>query len=115
MKLELEELESFKVGDVIPEREARRLSKENGRRVLSSRWVNTVKRKGLYRSRLVVRDYASLGGSNLSEGIFSYDFLGGVKTASLYALPTWQCFVMRCFGSFHACYSSKGRICAVAE
>ena len=71
MKLELEELESFKVGDVIPEREARRLAKENGRRVLSSRWVNTVKRKGLYRSRLVVRDYASLGGSTLSEGIYS--------------------------------------------
>ena len=71
MKLELEELESFKVGDVIPEREARRLAKENGRRVLSSRWVNTVKRKGLYRSRLVVRDYASLGGTTLSEGIYS--------------------------------------------
>ncbi|CAE6947367.1 unnamed protein product [Symbiodinium sp. CCMP2592] len=31
MKLELEELESFKVGEVIPEREARRLAKENGR------------------------------------------------------------------------------------
>ncbi|CAE7775953.1 unnamed protein product [Symbiodinium sp. CCMP2592] len=71
MKLELEELESFKVGEVIPEREARRLAKENGRRVLTSRWVNTVKKKGLYRSRLVVRDYASMGGTTLSEGIYS--------------------------------------------
>ncbi|CAE7230864.1 unnamed protein product [Symbiodinium sp. CCMP2592] len=71
MKLELEELESFKVGEVIPEREARRLAKENGRRVLTSRWVNTVKKKGLYRSRLVVWDYASMGGTTLSEGIYS--------------------------------------------
>ncbi|CAE7672294.1 unnamed protein product [Symbiodinium sp. CCMP2592] len=71
MKLELEELESFKVGEVIPEREARRLAKENGRRVLTSLWVNTVKKKGLYRSRLVVRDYASMGGTTLSEGIYS--------------------------------------------
>ena len=50
MKLELEELESFKVGEVVSEREARRLAKESGRRVLSSRWVNTVKKPGLCRS-----------------------------------------------------------------
>ena len=41
MKLELEELESFNVGEVVSEREAYRLAKESGRRVLSSRWVNT--------------------------------------------------------------------------
>ena len=71
MKLELEELESFGVGKVISEDEARKSARESGRRVLTSRWVNTVKRKGLYRSRLVVRDYASMGGTTLSEGIYS--------------------------------------------
>ena len=71
MKLELEELESFGVGKVISEAEARKSARESGRRVLTSRWVNTIKRKGLYRSRLVVRDYASMGGTTLSEGIYS--------------------------------------------
>ena len=71
MKLELEELESFNVGEVVSEREAYRLAKESGRRVLSSRWVNTVKKPGLYRSRLVVRDFAAMGGTTLAEGIYS--------------------------------------------
>ena len=56
MRLELEELESFRVGKVITEQEAKVFAKRNGRRVLTSRWVNTVKRLGLYRARLVVRD-----------------------------------------------------------
>ena len=67
MKLELEELESFNVGEVVSEREAYRLAKESGRRVL----VNTVKKPGLYRSRLVVRDFAAMGGTTLAEGIYS--------------------------------------------
>eukprot|EP00439_Symbiodinium_sp_Y106_P010257 s12538_g1.t1 len=71
MKLELEELEAFGVGDVISESEARRSARESGRRVLTTRWVNSVKRPGLYRSRLVVRDYASMGGTTLAEGIYS--------------------------------------------
>ena len=71
MKLELEELESFNVGEVVSKREAYRLAKESGRRVLSSRWVNTVKKPGLYRSRLVVRDFAAMGGTTLAEGIYS--------------------------------------------
>ena len=71
MELELKELESFKVGEVVSEREARSEAKKCGRRVLSCRWVNTVKRPGLYRSRLVVRDFASCGGTTLSEGLYS--------------------------------------------
>ena len=71
MKLELEELEAFGVGEVISEAEARRSARESGRRVLTTRWVNSVKRPGLYRSRLVVRDYASMGGTTLAEGIYS--------------------------------------------
>ena len=71
MRLELEELESFRVGKVIAEQEAKVFAKRNGRRVLTSRWVNTVKRPGLYRARLVVRDFASFGGSTLNEGIYS--------------------------------------------
>ena len=38
---------------------------------ISGEWVNTVKRPGLYRARLVVRDFASFGGSTLNEGIYS--------------------------------------------
>ena len=71
VRLELEELESFRVGKVITEQEAKVFAKRNGRRVLTSRWVNTVKRPGLYRARLVVRDFASVGGSTLNEGIYS--------------------------------------------
>ena len=71
MRLELEELESFRVGKVITEQEAKVFAKRNGRRVLTSRWVNTIKRPGLYRARLVVRDFASFGGSTLNEGIYS--------------------------------------------
>ena len=47
MRLELEELESFRVGKVITEQEAKVFARRNGRRVLTSRWVNTVKRPGL--------------------------------------------------------------------
>ena len=71
MKLELEELESFKVGKVVSEDYAKKLARMNGRRVLTSRWVNTIKKPGLYRARLVVRDFASFGGSTLQEGIYS--------------------------------------------
>ena len=71
MRLELEELESFKVGVSVPEKKARAEAKESGRRVLSCRWVNTVKKPGMYRSRLVVRDFASMGGTTLAEGIYS--------------------------------------------
>ena len=71
MRLELEELESFRVGTVVSEEQAKRLARTNGRRVLTSRWVNTIKKPGLYRARLVVRDFASFGGSTLQEGIYS--------------------------------------------
>ena len=71
MRLELEELESFKVGTVVSEEMAKRVARTNGRRILTSRWVNTVKKPGLYRARLVVRDFASFGASTLQEGIYS--------------------------------------------
>ena len=71
MRLELEELESFKVGESVSEKVARDEARKSNRRVLSCRWVNTVKKPGLYRSRLVVRDFASMGGTTLAEGIYS--------------------------------------------
>ena len=71
MKLELQELENFKIGKVVSEDYAKKLARTHGRRVLSSRWVNTIKKPGLYRARLVVRDFASFGGSTLQEGIYS--------------------------------------------
>ena len=71
MRLELEELESFKVGESVSEKVARDEARKSNRRVLSCRWVNTVKKPGLYRSRLVVRDFASMGGATLAEGIYS--------------------------------------------
>ena len=71
MRLELEELESFKVGTVVSEEMAKKVARTNGRRILTSRWVNTVKKPGLYRARLVVRDFASFGASTLQEGIYS--------------------------------------------
>ena len=71
MRLELEELESFKVGESVSEKVARDEARKSNRRVLSRRWVNTVKKPGLYRSRLVVRDFASMGGTTLAEGIYS--------------------------------------------
>ena len=71
MRLELEELESFKVGESVSEKVARDEARKSNRRVLSCRWVNTVKKLGLYRSRLVVRDFASMGGTTLAEGIYS--------------------------------------------
>ena len=71
MRLELEELESFKVGESVSEKVARDEARKSNRRVLSCRWVNTVKKPGLYRSRLVIRDFASMGGTTLAEGIYS--------------------------------------------
>ena len=71
MRLELEELESFKVGTVVSEEMTKRVARTNGRRILTCRRVNTVKKPGLYRARLVVRDFASFGASTLQEGIYS--------------------------------------------
>ena len=71
MRLELEELESFKVGTVVSEEMAKKVARTNGRRILTSRWVNTIKKPGLCRARLVVRDFASFGASTLQEGIYS--------------------------------------------
>ena len=68
VRLELEELESFEVGESVSEKVARDEARKSNRRVLSCRW-NTVKKPGLYRSRLVVRDFASMGGTTLAEGI----------------------------------------------
>ena len=71
MKLELNELESFGVGKVVSRAVAFETARKHRRRVLTSRWVLSVKSAGLYRARLVVRDYASCGGSTLDEGIYS--------------------------------------------
>ena len=68
MKLELQELENFKIGKVVSEDYAKKLARTHGRRVLSSRWVNTIKKPGLYRARLVVRDFASLEGARCKRG-----------------------------------------------
>ena len=103
VRLELEELESFRVGKVISEQEAKVFAKRNGRRVLTSRWVNTVKRPGLYRARLVVRDFASFGGSTLNEGIYSpTTTLEGLRVL-LALLSQSGSLVWRCLSCLYAC------------
>ena len=59
MKTEVKQLESLKVGKNMTESAARKLAKEKGVKILTSRWVNTQKTPTLARCRLVVRDFAS--------------------------------------------------------
>ena len=71
MKTEVKQLESLKVGKNMTESEARKLAKEKGVKILTSRWVNTQKTPTLARCRLVVRDFASGGESAFRSGIYA--------------------------------------------
>ena len=91
MKTEVRQLESLKVGKNMTESEARKLAKEKGVKILTSRWVNTQKTPTLARCRLVVRDFASGAESAFRSGIYaptsSLDSLRCVLTlASLWDL-----------------------------
>ena len=71
MRLELAELDSFRVATLVDEAKARKLAT---RRVHTTRWVLTSKpgpqNPDRVRARLVVRDYA-MGSSPLADGIYS--------------------------------------------
>ena len=71
MKTEVRHLESLKVGKNMTESEARKLAKEKGVKILTSRWVNTQKTPTLARCRLVVRDFASGAESAFRSGIYA--------------------------------------------
>ena len=71
MKTEVRQLESLKVGKNMTESEARKLAKEKGVKILTSRWVNTQKTPTLARCRLVVRDFASGAESAFRSGIYA--------------------------------------------
>ena len=71
MKTEVRQLESLKVGKNMTESEARKLAKEKGVKILTSRWVNIQKTPTLARCRLVVRDFASGAESAFRSGIYA--------------------------------------------
>ena len=71
MKTEVRQLESLKVGKNMTESEARKLAKEKGVKILTSRWVNAQKTPTLARCRLVVRDFASGAESAFRSGIYA--------------------------------------------
>ena len=71
MRTEVRQLESLKVGKNMTESEARKLAKEKGVKILTSRWVNTQKTPTLARCRLVVRDFASGAESAFRSGIYA--------------------------------------------
>ena len=71
MKTEVRQLESLKVGKNMTESEARKLAKEKGVKILTSRLVNTQKTPTLARCRLVVRDFASGAESAFRSGIYA--------------------------------------------
>ena len=71
MKTEVRQLESLKVGKNMTESEARKLAKDKGVKILTSRWVNTQKTPTLARCRLVVRDFASGAESAFRSGIYA--------------------------------------------
>ena len=71
MKTEVRQLESLEVGKNMTESEARKLAKEKGVKILTSRWVNTQKTPTLARCRLVVRDFASGAESAFRSGIYA--------------------------------------------
>ena len=71
MKTEVEQLETLKVGRNMTESEARKISREKGAKILTSRWVLTQKTPSLARCRLVVRDFASGAESAFRSGIYA--------------------------------------------
>ena len=71
MKTEVRQLESLKVGKNMTESEARKLAKEKGVKILTSRWVNTQKTPTLARCRLVAIDFASGAESAFRSGIYA--------------------------------------------
>ena len=71
MKTEVRQLESLKVGKNMTESAARKLAKDKGVKILTSRWVNTQKTPTLARCRLVVRDFASGAESAFRSGIYA--------------------------------------------
>ena len=71
MKTEVKRLEHLKVGSNLTESSARKLAKEKGAKILTSRWVNTQKKPTLARCRLVVRDFASGAESAFRSGIYA--------------------------------------------
>ena len=71
MKTEVKQLETLKVGRNMTESEARKISREKGAKILTSRWVLTQKIPSLARCRLVVRDFASGAESAFRSGIYA--------------------------------------------
>ena len=71
MRTEVKQLEILKVGKNLTESSARKLAKEKGAKILTSRWVNTQKTPTLARCRLVVRDFASGAESAFRSGIYA--------------------------------------------
>ena len=71
MKTEVKQLETLKVGRNMTESEARKLSREKGAKILTSRWALTQKTPSLARCRLVVRDFASGAESAFRSGIYA--------------------------------------------
>ena len=71
MRTEVKQLEVLKVGKNLTESSARKLAKEKGTKILTSRWVNTQKTPTLARCRLVVRDFASGAESAFRSGIYA--------------------------------------------
>ena len=69
MRTEVKQLEILKAGKNLTESSARKLAKEKGAKILTSRWVNTQKTPTLARCRLVVRDFASGAESAFRSGI----------------------------------------------
>ena len=71
MKTEVKQLETLKVGRNMTESEARKISRDKGAKILTSRWVLTQKTPSLARCRLVVRDFASGAESAFRSGIYA--------------------------------------------
>ena len=71
MKTEVKQLETLKVGRNMTESEARKISREKGAKILTSRWVLTQKTPSLARCRLVVRDFALGAESAFRSGIYA--------------------------------------------
>ena len=71
MRTEVKQLEILKVGKNLTESSARKLAKEKGAKILTSRWVNTQKTPTLARCRSVVGDFASGAESAFGSGIYA--------------------------------------------
>ena len=71
MRTEVKQIEILKVGKNLTESSARKLAKEKGAKILTSRWVNIPKTPTLARCHLVVRDVASGAESAFRSGIYA--------------------------------------------